>query len=120
MERLRDNVDTCHIPVHFITVQESHFKAMEMGAIGYLTKPVSLEDLQKAFETIEEIISRSVKKVLLVENDETMRTSLLGLLAGEHINIMNVSTGQEAYTRLKIEKFDCMVCRSKFVGYPRI
>ncbi len=109
MERLKANTDTGHIPVHFITAQDQSLKAAKMGAIGYLTKPVSLDELEKAFETIEATIPHTIKQVLMVENDEAMRTSILDLLGGEHLNIMNVSTGREAYMHLKQEKVDCMV-----------
>jgi CheY-like chemotaxis protein len=82
MKKLKENPDTRHIPVHFITAQEASLEAMKMGAIGYVTKPVSPENLYDVFKKIEETMSHRMKQVLVVEDDDTMRTSLLELLGG--------------------------------------
>ena len=37
MTHLKENPQTRHIPVHFISVEEHEPRAMRMGAIGYLT-----------------------------------------------------------------------------------
>jgi signal transduction histidine kinase/CHASE3 domain sensor protein len=53
MRSLKDNPATRHIPVHFITCLEERQKAMSMGAIGFVTKPVSSEQLDTVFGTLE-------------------------------------------------------------------
>ncbi|GBD95319.1 MAG TPA: response regulator [Nitrospirae bacterium] len=70
MERLRDNPGTCHIPVHFMSVCDKSPEAMQMGAIGYLTKPVSMEKLNKAFRKIRKTISGTMKDLLIAEDDD--------------------------------------------------
>lgn len=109
MERLKDNTRTRHIPVHFISASDKSMKAMKMGAIGYLTKPVSNNKLDEAFKKIETIISKPIKKVLVVEDDQIMRTSIVKLLGDTNIKIVAVDTGQKAYELLKTEKFDCQI-----------
>ena len=80
-----------------------------MGAIGYLTKPVTFEELDQAFQTIEANSSEAMKTVLIAEDDEATRTGILELLKDNTINVVSVGTGQEAYDRLKQDAFDCMV-----------
>ncbi len=109
MEKLKANPETRHIPVHFISVQDAPLDAMKMGAVGYLTKPVTLDKLNEAFTTIEERLTKTMKNVLVVEDDETMRISLLELLSGEDTVITTAETGEEAYELLKAEVFDCLV-----------
>ena len=46
MERLKENSKTRPIPVHFISAMDDSIDAMRMGAIGYLTKPVTSEQLR--------------------------------------------------------------------------
>ncbi len=110
MDRLKDNTKTRHIPVHFISAADKSIEAMKMGAIGYLTKPVSQTKLDTVFKKIENIISKPIKKVLVVEDDKLMRKSIVNLLAGsENVKIVAVENGEEAYELLKKETFDCQI-----------
>ncbi|MEJ2055991.1 MAG: ATP-binding protein, partial [Calditrichaceae bacterium] len=43
MDRLKGNSRTRHIPVYFISADDKKIKAMKMGAIGFIQKPVSTE-----------------------------------------------------------------------------
>ncbi len=109
MNKLQENLDTRYIPVHFISSQDHSQKAMRMGAIGYLTKPVTLDILNQAFTTIEHTLTNPFKKVLVIEDNDTMRASILELLNNDQTEIITTATGEEAYTLLKSETFDCMV-----------
>ena len=61
---------------------------MRMGAIGYLTKPVSLEKVDEAFTKLEDIISKPMSRLLLVEDDKIHRESIKALIGnggcGDH------------------------------------
>lgn len=109
MERLKDNSKTRHIPVHFISAADKNLQAMKLGAIGYLTKPVSPKMLDDAFKKIENIISKPIKKVMVVEDDEIMRKSIVELLGDSSIAITAVESGKEAYELLQKGKFDCLI-----------
>jgi CheY-like chemotaxis protein/signal transduction histidine kinase/HAMP domain-containing protein len=109
MDRLKENTKTRHIPVHFISAADKNINAMKMGAIGYLTKPVNQAKLDIVFKKIENIISKSIKKVLVVEDDKIMRKSIVNLLGAENIKISAVENGEEAYELLKKESFDCQI-----------
>lgn len=109
MDKLKMNSETRHIPVHVISALDRSLDALKMGAIGYLKKPVTLEKLNDTFTTIEESLVRTLKKVLIVENDQAVRTSMQDLLSGQNVAITTVENGQEAYETLKTDTFDCMV-----------
>ena len=109
MDKLKKNPETRHIPVHFISVHDASLEAMKMGAVGYLTKPVSLEQLREAFEKIEDHLTRNIKELLIVEDDQVMRDTMVELLHGKDLLITAAATGQEAYTLLTEQYFDCMV-----------
>ena len=109
MERLKDNTRTRHIPVHFVSAEDKSMRAMKMGAIGYLTKPVSNNKLDEAFKKIESIISKPIKKVLVVEDDKIMRTSIIKLLGDNNVKIVAVESAEEAYNLLRKETFDCQI-----------
>jgi len=49
-QQLKTNPDTCDIPVIFLTAKdqaEDESKGIELGAVGYLAKPVSPDILRK-------------------------------------------------------------------------
>jgi len=109
METLKANSETRHIPVHFISASDRNMKAMKMGAIGYLTKPVSLDKLNKAFQKIENIISKSVKKLLVIDDEAIIRKSIVELIGSGDVNTTAVESGADALAILKKENFDCII-----------
>ncbi|HEM49041.1 MAG TPA: response regulator, partial [Caldithrix sp.] len=109
MERLKNNPETRHIPVYFISAMDKKLEAMQMGAIGYLTKPVDIEQLDDAFSKIKSIISKDIKKLLVVEDDETMRNSIMDLIEDKDVSIIATGKGAEALKILHKEDIDCVV-----------
>ncbi|MDY6950759.1 MAG: response regulator, partial [Thermodesulfobacteriota bacterium] len=109
MERLKGDLATRHIPVHFISASDQASKAMKMGAIGYLKKPVEIEKIHEAFQKIEASLSGQVKRVLVVESDESQQAEIMELLRSHDVETSVVGTVEEAYERLASEGFDCMI-----------
>ena len=109
MKRLKQNHKTRHIPVHFISAVDSDIKAFEMGAIGFLTKPVEKEEIDNVFDKIEDIISKPIKKLIIVEDEEITRKSIINLMKSDNIAITDVDTGKKAYDKVVAEDFDCMI-----------
>ncbi|MGD9974552.1 MAG: response regulator [Desulfatirhabdiaceae bacterium] len=109
LDRLKSNSDTRHIPVHFISASDRPLNALKMGAIGYLTKPVSMEEMERVYSRIENTLSRPVKNLLVVEDDPTQAKAVHSLLEGADVHIVMVSTGQKASELLHSQTFDCMI-----------
>jgi len=109
MERLKNDPELRHIPVHFISGTDQSMEALKMGAVGYLTKPVSMEKIQDAFGKIEHIISRSVRRLLVVEDDTIQRESIRQLIGEGDVETVAVGTGREAFEELQSRDYDCMI-----------
>jgi CheY-like chemotaxis protein/CHASE3 domain sensor protein len=109
MEELKMSPDTRHIPVHFVSAMDKDIRAMKMGAIGFLTKPISQKDLENAFLKIETTIAKTVKHLLIVEDNQILRDSMVALMENMDAQISAVSTGQEAYQYLVSKSCDCLV-----------
>ncbi|MDD4645985.1 MAG: response regulator, partial [Bacteroidales bacterium] len=109
MERLQENPHTRHIPVHFMSGSDKSLEALKKGAIGFLRKPVTVDEINEAFDKIEGLISKPLKKLLVVEDDEAMRLSIIELIGEENIHITSASKGNEALDLLKKESFDAMI-----------
>jgi CheY-like chemotaxis protein len=109
LKQLKQNPDTRLIPVHIMTARDETLDSLKMGAIGILTKPVDPQKLEGAFLKIEDMISRKVKKLLIVEDDEGMRKSIKELVGSTDIDIETVDEGSRAFELISQELFDCII-----------
>jgi CheY-like chemotaxis protein/HAMP domain-containing protein len=109
MIRLKENPNTRHIPVHFISAANGGHDALRMGAVGHLTKPVSMESLEQVFQKIDHIISKPDKNLLVVEDDKTQQKAIAELIGNNDVHTTLASTSEEAYALLTSKPFDCMV-----------
>ena len=109
LDRLKHDPATRHIPVHIVSVVEELPRGRRMGALTHLKKPVSDEVVKKSLGDIREFIERQVKKLLVVEDDDTQRMSIIEFIGGEDVETTAVGTGQEALESLQKEHFDCTV-----------
>ncbi|HEX8632517.1 MAG TPA: HAMP domain-containing protein [Pyrinomonadaceae bacterium] len=109
LDRLKHDPNTSHIPVHIISGEEQRQRALHLGAITHLQKPVSREDLDSAFDQITAFADRRVRRLLVVEDDDAQRMSIVELIGNGDVTTTAVATGREALDALQTEPFDCMV-----------
>ncbi|HET6231761.1 MAG TPA: HAMP domain-containing protein [Longimicrobiaceae bacterium] len=109
LDRLKHHAETRHIPVHIVSAADKRQQGLRSGAISYLEKPVTQEALEGAFEQISTFISTAVKRLLVVEDDETQRKSIIELVGEDDVEIVAVGSAQEALEQLGGSHFDCMV-----------
>ena len=110
LDQLKYSLKTRHIPVHIISSQnrdQSQF--ILQGAVGYLTKPVSQEQLNTVFRRLNEIAAQNIKKILIVEDDKTSQMILERILENQKIEIIYVGTGEEACTEILSNEYDCVI-----------
>jgi CheY-like chemotaxis protein/signal transduction histidine kinase len=109
MARLKDNPETRHIPVHFISGSESNLDALRMGAIGFFKKPISLSMIDATFERISKMISRKVRNLLVIDDDRFQRMAIRELIGNGDVLITEAETGAQALEVIKGGSFDCIV-----------
>jgi hypothetical protein len=109
LDRLKHDPATRHIPVHIISVADERRRALRQGALAHLTKPVTREALDTTFMNIRGFIERGVKHLLVVEDDDIERSSIVELIGNNDVHLTAVATGQEALEAIERETFDCMV-----------
>lgn len=109
LQQLKDNPATRHIPVHVVSSQDNGGEALHLGAIGYALKPTSREQLEDVFRKLKDKSSQTIKRVLLVEDDERQRDSVVQLISDTDVEIAAVGSGTEALDLLRTQIFDCMI-----------
>ncbi len=98
-----------HIPVHMISALDYQHNALRMGALGYLTKPVTMDKVRAALERVENMLSNRVRHILLVEDDQTQALGIEQLVSGDDVKVTTSSSGRDAISKLKEVGFDCIV-----------
>jgi CheY-like chemotaxis protein/HAMP domain-containing protein len=109
LETLKSTTETRHIPVHVITAHDETIEAYNKGAIGFLTKPVTKDNLETAIDKMQVFISRQIKDLLLIEDDDNLRESIKNLLGSKDIKITECSLAKNAINLISTHNFDCIV-----------
>jgi HAMP domain-containing protein/CheY-like chemotaxis protein/signal transduction histidine kinase len=100
---------TRHIPVQIISVEEERSHALTHGAFAYAVKPSTTEGLDECFDRIKKFVEPHVKRLLVVEDNDIERQSIVELLSHDDIEITTVATGAAAIETLLDRSFDCCV-----------
>lgn len=109
LDRLKGNLKTRHIPVYVISAEDFKKTALQMGAVGFVSKPTTPEQIKKVLKILEEKFSRKQGRVLIVENDDAKIRSILALIASDNVIITVVKSAKEAVHELAKKSFDCFV-----------
>lgn len=109
LDRLKRDVRTRHIPVHIVSAENHADRALSLGAIGYALKPVMREQLVEVLTSLEARISRNVRRVLIVEDNEIQREAVAKLIGAHDVETVGAGTAAECLVLLKEQVFDCMV-----------
>lgn len=109
IDDLKSNPKTSHIPIHIISALDHANMALKMGAVGYLKKPVSLNDIKTAIAKMEEKLTHSLKKVLVVEDNKVQRESIKELIQDKTVEVVMAENATNALESLKKHTFDCMI-----------
>lgn len=109
LETIKENPIIRHIPVHIMSADEPTLDAFKKGAIGYLKKPINKIDLDAAFHKLTDLFSKAVKNLLVVEDNESLRKSIIKLIGNGDVRSEGVATGKQAIQALKSTPFDCMI-----------
>jgi HAMP domain-containing protein/CheY-like chemotaxis protein/signal transduction histidine kinase len=100
---------TRHIPVQMLSVEEERQHGLSHGAFSYLVKPATTEDLEQAFERLRSYVEPHRKQLLIVEDNEIERQSVVELLKHDDIEVVAVGTASEAFEYLDNGAVDCCV-----------
>lgn len=109
LEQLKKDPLTSEIPVHVISGRDNAEDIISQGALTYMTKPVSVSQINEIFDKITKISNNELKKVLLVEDNQVQAESIIQLLEGKDVVINNTGSGESALEMIKNEKYDCII-----------
>jgi len=109
LNNLKLDARTRHIPVQILTVEEERQHGLSHGAFSYLVKPATTEELAHALDRLKKFAGQPGKRLLVIEDNDRERDSIVELLGHEDIEITAVGTGADALRMLADQAFDCCV-----------
>jgi HAMP domain-containing protein/signal transduction histidine kinase/CheY-like chemotaxis protein len=123
--RLKDDDATRHIPVQVITTDEEAERALRLGAMGAMTKPIKTkEQLDRTFAKINAFLTPRTRRALLVEGDAAKRDRMADCVAGPDVEVVAAESADAALQAIADaaagEKlFDLIVCDVDVPGRAR-
>lgn len=109
LDRLKQDVETRHIPIHVVSAGDHTESAYSLGAVGFANKPVTREQLVEVLQKLETRLEQRMHRVLVVEDDPVQRDAVARLLGTSDVETVTASTAAECLALLKEGTFDCMV-----------
>jgi signal transduction histidine kinase/DNA-binding response OmpR family regulator/HAMP domain-containing protein len=109
LEMLKNMPATRHIPVHIMSGEDFTIDAFKRGAIGFLTKPATEQSLDAAFKKLEDMFTRPIKNLLVVEDNDGLRKGIVELIGNGDVKTSEAVTAGDALAELQNKFFDCMI-----------
>ncbi len=109
MEALKSDPATKPIPVHIMSSMKFKQESLLRGAVDFINKPFALEQLQEIFTKLEDVLKRSPKKVLIVEENEQHAKALRYFLSANSINTDVAKNISDSIDSLHKKEVDCVI-----------
>src|SRR5262249_15509416 len=109
LARLKDDIDTRHIPVAVISVDSRLEDGLRRGARAVLPKPADAASLRAALVDVKQFVDRPMKELLLVQAEERTRGDTLSFIGNGDVRTTALGTAREALAACEGGGFDCVV-----------
>jgi CheY-like chemotaxis protein len=109
LSNLKLDPATRHIPVQMLSVEEERQHGLSHGAFSYLAKPATTDELAGAMDRLKLYLAPHTKRLLVIEDNDLERASIVELLAHDDIEIESAGTGAGALALMRERTFDCCV-----------
>ena len=109
LDELKSNLATRHIPVQIVSVREMDITALNKGAIGFLSKPVSASDVTQVLDNVKQVYDSKIKRLLVIEGDDCTKQFITQVVQFENVEIVEVTNGEEGFQKLLESRFDCLI-----------
>jgi len=109
LKQLKMDPDLRHVPVQIISGYDRKKEGLELGAFDFMQKPISKNDLQNVFNKIEDFISKKLKKLLIVEDNEDQNNAIRELIGNGDVKCFSAYSGSTAYEMMVKDSFDCVI-----------
>ncbi|MGE5114991.1 MAG: response regulator, partial [Betaproteobacteria bacterium] len=117
LERLKGDLATRHIPICVVSTDDSRQRALDSGAIGFLSKPLqSVDVVDEALAHLYRFATRGARKLLLMLADSAVKDEVLACLHNE-TDIVHAASAEAARAALAEGGVDCLILDGSVEGF---
>jgi len=109
MEDLKADPNTRHIPVLIMSSLEAKRESRMKGAVDFINKPIAQEQMKQMFQKLEDAMTRSPKKVLIVEENTKHAQALAFFLETFDVTTAISGSINESVEALQNKDVDCVI-----------
>ncbi|MBC7418111.1 MAG: response regulator [Pedobacter sp.] len=109
MEELKADPKTRPIPVHIMSSLHVRKESLLKGAVEFINKPFAFEHMQEMFNKLEDALNGTVKKVLIVEENEQHAKALSYYLSNFNIQTELVRDVKDSVKALGKPDVNCVI-----------
>ena len=109
LEKLQETKEIAGIPVHVISGVNDETRAIQLGAVEFLKKPVSTASLQSIFHSIENATGDVIEDLLLIMDKSDVYEEVQALLKGTGQKHFHASNEKDALKILEEQAIRCLI-----------
>jgi signal transduction histidine kinase/CheY-like chemotaxis protein/HAMP domain-containing protein len=109
LAHLKQDTELRHIPVHVMATSEPRHTVLRAGAVGVHEGPITEEAIDAAVTALLAYTERAIRRLLIVEDDDTERGAVTALLGGNDVEVVGVGSSEDAIAALEAGPIDCVV-----------
>ena len=109
LKDLKENPETKDIPVILISIMGDKNLGYGLGAFEFFVKPISSENLQSAFDRLENASKRRIEKIVIVDDDETEFELFKHAFKNESIRIDYIKDSELAFSKILESQPDLVI-----------
>jgi CheY-like chemotaxis protein/CHASE3 domain sensor protein len=109
LTELKANPSLRNIPVQIISANEHSLETIKEGVFEYLMKPIEKKDIEETFRKIENFISKKIKNLLIIEDNENSRKAMRLLIGNGDVKCFEAGNGKDALILFQQNHIDCII-----------
>lgn len=109
MTILKNNEETANIPILIYSIIEDREKGYRLGADDYLTKSGEADTLLKSVSSLITTPLNTQKKVMIIENDESVSKTLSDVLMEKGYEVVIADNGEDGLLKAQAESPDLII-----------
>lgn len=114
LREIKQDIKLRHIPIYMVSSYEKTLHSRELGAIGFMNKPVDETDLTNMLKIVQRVKDKEKKHILLYSKDESKLDEIIKLIGNGHIISNKTTDTKDTIDLISKKEFDLFILDMNF------